>query len=110
MHAGDPVKLGSTPYNDGTNFALYSAIAEAVELCLFNNEGQQVEQIWMPANDNGVWHGYLPGCRAGQRYGYRVHGPWDPDEGRISGETAAGKKDGQSEYKEHRDPTKWACG
>jgi len=81
MHTGDPEKLGATPYDDGTNFALYSAVAEAVELCLFDDHGNQVQQIWMPGNDNGVWHGFLPGCAAGQRYGYRVHGPWDPAEG-----------------------------
>ena len=81
MHAGDPAKLGATPHHDGTNFAIYSAVAEAIELCLFDEHGNQVQQIWMPENDSGVWHGFLPGCGAGQRYGYRVHGPYDPDQG-----------------------------
>ncbi len=81
MHHGNPNKLGATPYDDGTNFALYSAVAEAVELCLFDEQGQQVQQIWMPGNDGGVWHGFLHGVGPGQRYGYRIHGPWDPFDG-----------------------------
>lgn len=81
MHAGDPAKLGATPYHDGTNFAIYSAVAEAIELCLFDEHGNQTQQIWMPENDSGVWHGFLPGCPSGQRYGYRVHGPYDPHQG-----------------------------
>ena len=81
MHHGDPNKLGATPYDDGTNFAVYSAVAEAIELCLFDEHGNQVQQIWMPGRDDGVWHGFLPGCQPGQRYGYRVHGPWQPEEG-----------------------------
>ncbi len=81
MHAGDPGQLGATPDPDGTNFAIYSAVAERVELCLFDAEGHQSRCIDLPGCDKGVWHGYLPGCRAGQRYGYRVHGPWEPNEG-----------------------------
>ncbi len=81
MHAGNPERLGATPDPDGTNFAVYSAIAERVELCFFDDEGNQTWCVDLPACDKGVWHGYLPGCKAGQRYGYRVHGPWEPDQG-----------------------------
>lgn len=81
MHGGDPERLGATPDTDGTNFAIYSAIAERVELCLFDAAGNQARCIDLPACDNSVWHGYLPGCPPGQRYGYRVHGAWEPDQG-----------------------------
>lgn len=69
--------LGPVPSDGGTNFAVYSAVAERVEVCLFDTNGYQVEAHDLPGNSNGVWHGFLPGCGAGQRYGYRVHGPYD---------------------------------
>jgi len=81
MQAGNPELLGATPDASGTNFAIYSAIAEDVELCLFSAEGQQVQIHNLPECDDGVWHGYLPGCGAGQRYGFRVLGPYDPANG-----------------------------
>jgi len=81
MHAGNPERLGATPDQDGTNFAIYSAIADRVELCLFDAKGIQTWCADLPTCDKGVWHGYLPDCKAGQRYGYRVHGPWEPDQG-----------------------------
>jgi len=81
IEAGSPDNLGPTPDQDGTNFALFSSIAERVELCLFDNDGQQTAIHDLPGNDDGVWHGYLPGCASGQRYGYRVHGPYDPARG-----------------------------
>ena len=81
MHAGNPEKLGATPDESGTNFAIYSAVASGVELCLFDDAGRQTQVLHLPECDDGVWHGFLPGCGAGQRYGYRVHGPYDPDEG-----------------------------
>ena len=81
MRVGNPDLLGATPDDSGTNFALYSAVADGVELCLFSADGQQVQIFDMPACSDGVWHGYLPGCESGQRYGYRVHGPYDPDKG-----------------------------
>jgi isoamylase len=79
--AGQPVSLGASTDGGGVHFALYSGVAEAVELCLFDEHRQQVAQHMLSGPSDGVWHGYLPGCRAGQRYGYRVHGPWDPDQG-----------------------------
>jgi len=76
-----PVSLGASTDGDGVRFALYSGVAEAVELCLFDEHRQQVAQHMLSGPSDGVWHGYVPGCSAGQRYGYRVHGPWDPDQG-----------------------------
>jgi glycogen operon protein len=81
MQAGRPDVLGATPDESGTNFAIYSAVASGVELCLFDDEGRQTQAIRMPDCDRGVWHGFLPGCQPGQRYGFRVHGPYDPEEG-----------------------------
>ncbi len=78
MEPGNPDKLGATPDEWGTNFALYSAVAESVELCLFAPDGQQTDTFRLPDTTGGVWHGYLPGCTVGQRYGYRVYGPYDP--------------------------------
>ena len=73
--------LGPSPDRDGTNFALYSSVADRVELCLFDDAGRQTARHDLPGCDNGVWHGYLPGCASGQRYGFRVHGPFDPARG-----------------------------
>ena len=81
MQAGNPEVLGATPDESGTNFALYSAIAERVELCLFSADGEQERCVDLPECDGGVWHGYLPGCQPGQHYGYRVHGQYDPSNG-----------------------------
>ena len=78
---GRPAPLGATPDKDGVNFALYSSAAEAVQLCLFDGSGRQIRWHELPECDDGVWHGYLPGCRPGQRYGYRVRGRYAPDEG-----------------------------
>ncbi len=78
---GSPERLGPTPGSGGTNFALYSAVAERVELCLFDAQGCQTESHDLPDRTDGVWHGFLPGCESGQRYGYRVHGPYDPERG-----------------------------
>jgi glycogen operon protein len=64
----------------GTNFAVFSSLAYAVDLCLFDADDAEV-RIEMPEVDGYVWHVYLPGVGPGTRYGYRVHGPWDPDRG-----------------------------
>jgi len=82
MHAwpGGPYPLGSTYDGVGTNFALFSEIAEAVDLCLFDKEGNET-RVRLPEVDAFVWHGYLPGVGPGQRYGYRVHGRYDPARG-----------------------------
>lgn len=73
--------LGPSPDKDGTNFALYSSVAERVELCLFDDAGNATARHDLPDCSDGVWHGYLPGCAPGQRYGFRVHGPFDPPRG-----------------------------
>lgn len=83
MLPADPRFLGATLTSDGTNFALWSEAADAVELCLFNEiNGKLVETRFALAHRNGpIWHGYLAGVREGQRYGYRVYGPWNPQQG-----------------------------
>jgi glycogen operon protein len=80
IRSGNAGLLGATPDADGTNFALYSSVAERVELCLFDGDRQQTV-LELPACDDDIWHGYVPGCGVGQRYGFRVHGPWNPDAG-----------------------------
>jgi isoamylase len=80
--AGSDVPLGATWDGSGTNFALFSANAEKVELCLFDNRGKrELERIELPEFTHEVWHGYLPDVRPGQLYGYRVHGPYAPEAG-----------------------------
>lgn len=74
--------LGATWDGSGTNFALFSAHAQKVELCLFDDDGgEEVARLTLPEFTNEVWHGYLPDVRPGQLYGYRVHGPYEPQEG-----------------------------
>src|SRR5262249_51976153 len=66
----------------GTNFALFSANAEKVELCLFDSHGlREIERIALPERTEDVWHGYLNDVAPGQLYGYRVHGPYHPERG-----------------------------
>ena len=77
---GRPFPLGATYDGAGTNFALYSGNADRVELCLFDDDGAETRHP-LREQDVLVWHGYLPGVQPGQRYGYRVHGPYDPDTG-----------------------------
>jgi isoamylase len=80
--AGDPLTLGATWDGEGTNFAIFSAHAARVELCLFDDSGQtERERLTLPEFTNEVWHGYLPGVGPGQLYGYRVHGPFEPEQG-----------------------------
>ena len=84
MHVldGSSHKLGATWDGRGTNFALFSANAEKVELCLFDRQGRrELERITLPERTDDVWHGYLPDVLPGQPYGYRVHGPYDPERG-----------------------------
>ncbi len=72
--------LGATFDGAGTNFAVYSSVAEKVELCLFDEAGKET-CIELRERDADVWHCYLPGTSPGKRYGYRVHGPYDPKAG-----------------------------
>jgi glycogen operon protein len=73
---GQAYPLGATYDGSGTNFAVYSEAAEQVELCLFDDNGTET-RVLMPEVDAYVWHCYLPAVQPGQRYGYRVHGPFD---------------------------------
>ncbi|MFO7398928.1 MAG: glycogen debranching protein GlgX [Actinomycetales bacterium] len=77
---GEPYPLGATWDGVGTNFSVFSEVAERVELCLFADDGTET-RVDLPETDGFVWHGYLPGIMPGQRYGYRVHGPYRPEEG-----------------------------
>ena len=77
---GKPYPLGATYDGTGTNFSLFSEVADGVELCLFDAEDAE-QRVALTEVDGFCWHAYLPRVGAGQRYGFRVHGPWDPDRG-----------------------------
>jgi isoamylase len=77
---GQPYPLGATYDGVGTNFSVFSEVAERVELCLFDDEGRQTA-LDLPEVFGFCWHGYLPDVGPGQRYGFRVHGPWNPEQG-----------------------------
>src|SRR5215207_3209366 len=77
---GNPYPLGATYDGAGVNFAVFSEVATRVELCLIDDEGTE-QRIELTEVDGYVWHAYLPGILPGQRYGFRVHGPYDPQNG-----------------------------
>ena len=82
LSAGSHARLGATWDGRGTNFALFSANAEKVELCLFDSQGRrEIERIELPERTEDVWHGYLNDVSPGQLYGYRVYGPYEPERG-----------------------------
>jgi glycogen operon protein len=79
---GSPLPLGATWDGKGVNFALFSAHATKVEVCLFDPQGRrEIERISLPLRTDQVWHGHVDGIRPGQLYGYRVHGPYEPRHG-----------------------------
>jgi isoamylase len=78
---GAPEIAGSFADAHGAGFTLYSSVAEAVDLCLFDSQHREISRHAMLPSAGHNWHGYLPGCQVGQVYGYRVHGPWEPDQG-----------------------------
>ena len=78
---GLPYPRGATWDGKGTNFALFSGNATRVEVCVFDKSGKETERIELPEYQNEVWHGYVPDIRPGTPYGFRVHGPYAPDEG-----------------------------
>jgi isoamylase len=80
VRSGNPFPLGATYDGCGVNFSLFSSVAEHVELCLFDEEGPE-KRTQLPEITAQCWHGYFPGVRPGQRYGFRVYGPWDPAAG-----------------------------
>src|SRR5687768_8384031 len=80
---GAPHPLGATWDGRGVNFALFSANAEKVELCLFDSQGRrELERIALPERTEDIWHVYCHEAVPGQLYGYRVHGPYEPEHGR----------------------------
>ena len=79
---GPPLSSGRHRDGVGVNFALFSANATKVELCLFDASGEhEIDRIVLPEYTDEVWHGYLPDARPGTVYGYRVHGPYEPTAG-----------------------------
>ena len=80
--SGRAETLGAEFDGEGTNFALFSENATGVDLCLFDDTGKtEVQRMALPDMEGGIWHGYLPGIKPGQLYGYRVHGPHAPESG-----------------------------
>ena len=79
MWPGQPFPLGATWDGEGTNFSLFSEHGERVELCLFDQERETRVELHEVTGHN--WHCYIPGIGPGQRYGFRVHGPYDPVRG-----------------------------
>ncbi|MDX2229037.1 MAG: glycogen debranching protein GlgX [Leptolyngbyaceae cyanobacterium bins.349] len=80
LYPGSVYPLGAHWDRKGTNFALFSENATGVELCLFDRDDEET-RVALKEVSNFVWHGYLPGIGPGQRYGFRVHGPWAPERG-----------------------------
>lgn len=80
IRPGSMYPLGASYDGAGVNFALFSQVAQKVELCLFDEEDNET-RIEMTEQNSYVWHNYLPGIQPGQRYGYRVYGPYDPMQG-----------------------------
>src|SRR3954468_11499983 len=79
---GQSRSMGATPDDRGVNFVVWAPHADAVWLCLFDESGAETRlELW--EHTLGFWNGYVPGVRPGQRYGYRVAGPWDPSRGRV---------------------------
>ncbi|MBM9596392.1 glycogen debranching protein GlgX [Roseitranquillus sediminis] len=82
IRGGRPAPLGATFEGDGVNFAVFSVHATRMVLCLFSDDGRtEVQRIDLPERDGDVWHGFIPGLRPGQMYGFRAHGPYDPRHG-----------------------------
>ena len=82
LEPGSPYPLGATWDGLGTNFAVFSAHAERIDLCLFDPQGKrQIAPFTLPEFTDEVWHGYLPNAQAGLLYGYRAYGPYEPQRG-----------------------------
>ena len=77
---GHHAPLGATFDGIGTNFSVFSEAAERVELCLFDEQGAET-RLDLPERTALCWHGYLPDVKPGQRFGFRVHGRWAPEQG-----------------------------
>ncbi len=83
VYPGSPFPLGATWDGEGVNFALYADNATGVELCLFNDADSKKERLKIEVKERShhVWHCYVPDLEPGQLYGYRVHGPYEPQNG-----------------------------
>lgn len=83
IHIGSPYPLGATCHEGGVNFALFAENATSVEVCLFDEKESVKESVRMalPERTHQIWHGFIPGIKPGQLYGYRVHGPYEPENG-----------------------------
>jgi isoamylase len=80
--AGRAWPLGASLRDGGVNFAVFSGVADKVEICLFNADGwRELQRIALPCRSDAVWHGFVPGLAAGTPYGLRVHGPYQPEAG-----------------------------
>ncbi len=79
---GHPQPLGAMYDGGGTNFSVFSSVADRVEVCFFDDRGVE-ERVVLPGRTGSYWHGYFPFVRPGQLYGFRVHGPWDPAHGHL---------------------------
>jgi len=81
LTAGLPYPLGATTYSDGVNFAAFSQHASSVTLCLCDEDGVETDRVDLTEREGHVWHGFVAGLQAGQKYGYRVDGPYAPKDG-----------------------------
>jgi len=82
MREGSPYPRGAAWDGRGTNFAVFSANATKVEVCIFDPSGhRELQRVALPEYTDQIWHGYLPGIRPGTPYGLRVHGPYEPSAG-----------------------------
>src|SRR3954467_9419248 len=83
VYPGSPYPLGATWDGNGVNFAIYADNATGIELCLFNTPDDEAEsaKIKVTERSHQIWHCYLPDIKPGQLYGYRVHGPFEPQNG-----------------------------
>ncbi|MEL7132816.1 MAG: glycogen debranching enzyme GlgX, partial [Pseudomonadota bacterium] len=81
LSAGCPHPMGATFDGEGVNFAVFSQHATRVVLCLCDDQGREVYLVDLVEREGHIWHGYIAGLRPGQQYGYRVHGPYAPEDG-----------------------------
>ena len=81
LSSGHPYPLGATFDGEGVNFAIFSQNATRVTLCLCDEKGRENRQVDLVEQEGHIWHGYLSGLQPGQQYGYRIHGPYEPEQG-----------------------------
>ena len=82
IQAGTPFRMGAHNDGDGVNFAVFSAHAEMIELCLFSDDGgTELQRLTLPERTGDIWHGYVPGLPVDTVYGFRAHGTYSPERG-----------------------------